>query len=484
MRIRNHYLALIFTACCMPSLVSSSTALDLNLPSIGEPADKVLSPKEEIALGKQFYKQARVAFDLVETPELTEYLTAIGSRLVNRNAFANQQFTFFLVKNREINAFAVPGGYIGINTGLFQATQTESQLASVLAHEIAHITQRHIARFYAKQGNNTLATVALIFAGLAASQSDPQAAQAAITAGIANSQQNQIDFTRQHEHEADRVAVDLMDNADFDVNGLAEFFAILAKQNSINGKEQFPFLRTHPLTISRISEAQNRINQIKSKSAWGSTHDDQSYYLVKAQLSVLNHANLTNLIHRLSLPSRRVDGNINHFTLAYAHFKNNTPAKASHYLQKLPRSLQNNKLVQLLNAQVNYALGNSRDAFAQFKSLSQTFPGQYSTHFYYAQALIQSHRLSDAAELLNNYLRYTQLNNASAHKELARIYKLMEQPAQSHFSLANHYLALDEPKLVENHLNRVIKMATPNSRLQLKAIALLAKNQESRAKNK
>ncbi|MEM7294343.1 MAG: M48 family metalloprotease, partial [Pseudomonadota bacterium] len=182
-----------------------------DLPELGDPASQTMSPQQEREIGQRFFRQAQASNRYVHDALLEHYFQNLGERLVNSNQLADQHFRFFLLNNPTINAFAVPGGYIGFYSGLVAMTETEGQLASVLAHEIAHVSQRHLARIFARQEKVSLATWGAILAGIiAASQGAGQVGNAAIFSGVATNAQSQVDFTREHELEADRIGVRML----------------------------------------------------------------------------------------------------------------------------------------------------------------------------------------------------------------------------------------------------------------------------------
>jgi len=176
---------------------------------MGEPADNALSPIEEKQLGAQFMRQIRSQMPLVRDVSVTEYIQVLGERLANASGkTSEQEFTFFVINDSQINAFAIPGGYVGVNVGLIQAMQHEEQLAGVVAHEVAHVTQRHHARAFALGNQYSVRTAATILAAVLIGQASAEAGQAALAAGMAATQQSAINFTRTNEIEADRIGIE------------------------------------------------------------------------------------------------------------------------------------------------------------------------------------------------------------------------------------------------------------------------------------
>ena len=280
---RNHELARsiarrlgILVAATGISLSIAVPAAEINLPDIGSPADAVLSKNEEKQLGRAIMRQIRASGELVEDPQVTEYINEIGHRIAaHANVEGHHEFTFFVVDNPVINAFALPGGFIGVHTGLLEATRNEDELAGVLAHEVAHVTQRHIARrIHANQRQSILSTAIMlgaILAGAAGAGSD--AMQGAIAVAQGSAAQSQINFTRQNEYEADRVGISALAAAGFDPQGMGSFFEVMSRGITPHEYRTPEFLRTHPVSSARSSQPVH-------------TTDSVNYGITKARLIV------------------------------------------------------------------------------------------------------------------------------------------------------------------------------------------------------
>jgi predicted Zn-dependent protease len=232
------------------------------LPEIGSSADSILSPQQERQYGTQMLRQLRGAGMVLEDPEIAEYIATLGYRVVAHSEKPEQPFTFFVVRSPQINAFAAPGGVVGTNAGLIVTAETESELAAVLAHEVAHVTQRHIVRAYERMQKVSLpVALAMLGAVIAAqnSNSGSEAAEAAIVGGQALLQQQQINFTRDNEYEADRIGIQTLARAGFEPQAMATFFWRMGRATRSNSASSMPeFLRTHPITAARVSEAKAR----------------------------------------------------------------------------------------------------------------------------------------------------------------------------------------------------------------------------------
>lgn len=257
----------------------------IELPDMGTSANTVLSQADEQKLGETFIRQLRRQLEVVDDAQINNYINALGHRLASYSNNPEQPFQFFVVKAPSINAFAVPGGFIGVHSGLILKTRSESELASVLAHEIAHVTQRHIARsIQASQRLSFPAMAALIVAGIIAGVAGaPQVGQAAITAAMAANVQMQINFTRTHEKEADRIGMQTLANAGFDPRDMPNFFDRLQAAMRYYDGGIPDFLRTHPVTTERIAEAQDRAEKYPKQSV----NDTPLYHLMKGQLLIL-----------------------------------------------------------------------------------------------------------------------------------------------------------------------------------------------------
>ncbi|MFO1218501.1 MAG: M48 family metalloprotease [Burkholderiaceae bacterium] len=241
----------------------------VRLPSLGEAASDEVTVSAEKRLGEQVMREIRRDPDYLDDPELLEYLQSIWQPLV---AAARQRgeisadidglfaWESFLVRDRSVNAFALPGGYVGVHLALIALTASPDELASVLAHELSHVTQRHIARsIVTNQRQSLLALAGLIVGIVAASRSNsPDMANAAIMGSQAAAVQGQLNFSRDMEREADRVGFGVMQQAGFASGGMAAMFEKLDQANRLNDSGAFPYLRTHPLTVERVAEARAR----------------------------------------------------------------------------------------------------------------------------------------------------------------------------------------------------------------------------------
>ena len=259
-----------------------------DLPELGSPANAAISLEDEYSVGLMYVRTMREAGMMLEDPEVGEYLQDIGHRLSSRAEEGQHQFFYFVVKDPVINAFAIPGGFIAVNSGLLLSTTNENELAGVMAHETAHVTQRHIARGVIDQSRSGLvsaaAMLAAILLGATAGRGSPGAMEGAVLATEGAAIQHQINYTRSQEFEADRIGVYTMAAAGFDPLGMPTFFETLNRNSpSPDRIRQIEFLIDHPVTADRIAESRNRAEQI------GRIHheDSLSYGLMRERVRSL-----------------------------------------------------------------------------------------------------------------------------------------------------------------------------------------------------
>jgi predicted Zn-dependent protease len=253
------------------------------LPDIGTPASTTLSLADEYKIGLMIVRQLREAGQIVEDPEINEYLQSVGMRLASQAHEGAHRFTFFAVRDPAINAFALPGGFIGVNAGLVTATKSEAELAGVLAHEIAHVTQRHIARSLQNASKANMASMAAVLAAIligATTGLPGDAVLGGVTAAQGLAAQSQINFTRANESEADRVGINILASAGFDPVGMPDFFWTMQQRSGGAGRNIPDLLRTHPVTTERIAETRDRATRMERPR----TADSTSYALVRDRL--------------------------------------------------------------------------------------------------------------------------------------------------------------------------------------------------------
>jgi predicted Zn-dependent protease len=271
---------------CLVLPCYTAAALAQGLPDLGDISSAAISEQQEKTIGNRIMRDIRGDPAYIDDPEVADYITGLGTRLMGAADVPRRDVTYFVIQEDTINAFALVGGHIGMHTGLFTLTQNESELAGVMGHEIAHILQKHQARSIAGASRASWASLAAlaiaVLASRSSSSSSGQATEAAAAAASALQIQSQLDYTREHEREADRVGLTLLERAGFDPNGMASFFERLMRANRLNEFKGAPsYLRTHPLTTERIADMQDRTPGAILRMA---RMDNLDYKLVRAKL--------------------------------------------------------------------------------------------------------------------------------------------------------------------------------------------------------
>jgi predicted Zn-dependent protease len=407
--------------------MAQSTGNDL--PDIGSPASSTLSLDDEYRIGLQVMRQLRDEGQILEDPEATEYLQALGSRLVAQaTGDSAQRFSFFFVRENTINAFALPGGFIGVNYGLMLATRNEAQLAGVLAHEIAHVTQRHIARRVRSQGRQSIATMAAILAailvGAATGSSDAAMGGVAVAQGAA--MQQQINFTRANENEADRVGMSFLAAAGFDPYGMPDFFETMGRRTSLaaaNRNALPEILQSHPVTTNRIAESRARASQFKETKP---TAETVSYALTRERLRVLASPAEDNV--RRYYSERRDQQPIppagDLYGEALASYQAGNPRAALDSLIALARDYPQVPMLQASLGSAYLGAGDTDNALATFRRALAISPRNIPLTLRYAEALLKASEAKAAhavlLDLFNNVaptpeqIRFTALAASSA----------------------------------------------------------------------
>ena len=253
------------------------------VPRLGDPSGADISPSSERRIGEAIVRQMMSQGQVIEDWEIRDYFARLAAPLVATDAAQGYMFEFFPVRDISINAFALPGGYIGLNAGLLLAAQSESEVASVLAHEIGHVTQRHVSRMVAKSKQASVTAIAGLILAAMAVATNPQAAAGVAMFGDSLAQDQMLAFSRDAEREADRVGFDMLSQAGYEVEGMLQFFRRLQQAHTLVDVGLPVYVRSHPLTSERISDVQSRLLLLRYRQRV----DSVDFALVKAKLRVL-----------------------------------------------------------------------------------------------------------------------------------------------------------------------------------------------------
>jgi len=367
------------------------------LPDLGDVAASELSPQAERRLGESIIREIRWRDNAyLDDPEVEEYVRQLGERLVASGPAPHQYFDFFVVRDATLNAFALPGGYIGVHTGLILAAESESELASVLGHEIAHVTQRHIAQLVGKQGQASMVMLASMLVAILAARSNSQVSEAAVAAGQAGIIQSQLGYTRDFEREADRIGLQTLESAGFDVRGMPGFFERLQRASRLYENNAPSYLRTHPLTAERISDMGNRVGQMRYRQV----PDSPDFGFVRAKLRVAAAAPLDSVREFEALVAKSPDAAAQKYGLARAYFAAGRLDDAEKTLEPLRREKKTGSpFLESFAAELRIARRDAPGAVEILQAAMQRFPENRSLRYARLDALLQADRAQEAVTM-------------------------------------------------------------------------------------
>ena len=427
-------LAVALAAAGMYALMPA-TAADNRLPDLGHAGGETLTRAEEERLGEAFLRQIRRGLRLVDDPEVVDYIDALGQRIAS--ADSERRYRFLVVDAPSVNAFAGPGGIIALNAGLVTITESENELAGVLAHEIAHVTQRHLAQLMERSELASLTALASVFAGILLATQNPSAGQAVLVAGTAGVQQSALRYSREKEMEADRAGMALLHQAGFDPRAMPAFFQRFQEWQRFTARPP-EFLSTHPVTLSRIADTLGRAERYEPRAY----RESADYPLVRAKLRVrLADKPATAIAHFEALVQAGGANPVeaDRYGLAIALMGAGRHEEASIVLEELRRDFPDRAAHRTAAAEAYSALGDEARALDLLAASVDRFPDHRALVYGYGLALVRAGRAEDATVLLRKFQR--------EHKTDATIFRLLGlahqragHPAASHLALAEfHY---------------------------------------------
>ena len=407
------------------------------LPDLGDESQGSLSPQQERQIGEQSMFEIRADKSYLDDAEVNAYLNQIGYQLVSNSNEPWQEFNFFALNDSTINAFALPGGFIGVNTGLILATQSESELASVLSHEIAHVTQHHIARMVSGQRADTLAAMAALAIAILAARSNPQISEATIVGVQAGSIQRQLNFTRTHEQEADRIGVATLKKSGFDARAMPVFFERLQKATRLLDNNTPSYLRTHPITSERIADITNRVQQTPSHL----TPDSLDFHLIRAKLKAMqkNPQTAVAFFNAALGPQKYGNQTAQRYGLALALLRSGQAARAAKEFTPLQKQVTQNPMIATLAGQIRRANKTDPDLIEFYKTTTQNFPAHLALTYDYADLLLQKKRFEEALKLLSEQIT-NHSNDPRLYELQARTFAALGRHQEKHRALASHLL--------------------------------------------
>lgn len=394
-------LAYLLSAALLLQTSNISANNDISLPDIGTAAVSTLSIGQEIEMGDYYVRMLRASAPVINDPVLNEYINALGGKLVAHADSVQTPFQFFIMRSDVMNAFAFFGGNVVVHSQLIMDTDTEGELASVLAHEIGHVTQRHLARAMEQSNRNSPYFWGATLGSLLLALANPEAGMAAISSTIAGSAQSSISFTQSNEQEADRVGLRTMANAGFDPHESTAFLQKLSDQTRFTSKVP-EILLTHPLPDSRLTDVRNRANQYPKKNSVSSL----DYYLAKARLAILigNNKNTAELLmesyQKINNQQTIIATN---YAGALAEHKIQNNVKAKEILQPLLTSYPNNVWFVDLMTDIDIELKNYDTAISRLEAAIKANPNNSALQLNLANVYVEKKDYQRAASLLHRY---------------------------------------------------------------------------------
>lgn len=413
----NHSIVVLLTRRSLRHAITAVVAITLaiapvvdaqqNLPDLGDPAQALLSEPQERQIGETILRQIRASGQYLNDPEVNGYLNEIGNRLVTAIPGAPFDFTFFAVNDPSINAFALPGGYVGVNVGLILLTQTESELAAVLGHEISHVTQHHMARSLVGQRTAMIASLAALAAAIllarSHSSSSTQMSSAAVGAAQGLGIQTQINYTRQNEEEADRIGFQRMDAAGFDDNAMATFMERLQRATRFVEGNAPSYLRDHPVTYERIADAQARAATKPYRQVESSLDFDMVRALLRSYQGTPKEAIL---FFDDALAEKKYNSEIAaQYGLVASLLRAEDYKRAQVELVKLEKIAPPHPMVEAIACQLLMQSGQLKAAIARYQIALQHYPAKMQLVYDYPEALLRDKQPAKAAAFLVEQLR-------------------------------------------------------------------------------
>ena len=415
-------------------LFVSKASFANDLPELGSHFDNLLTANDEKKITFQILSQVYQSNNVIDDSEINNYIERLGRKLSMDGTNEKLSLKFFIVDDPSINAFAMLGGIIGIHTGLIFAANTESELSSVLSHEIAHITQKHLLRLFDSQARNSFKSYLAIAIAILAARSNPQVASGAVVAANAAQVQSALDFTRENEKEADRVGIEILNKSGFDPKGFIDFFRTLDRFNQFSSGAAPSFLRTHPITSDRISDIQDRLKEFQ----YVQKTSNLDFYLIKAKLKAFlgDKELIVNIFEREINNETSLNQDASLFGLAYAYLRGNDIFKARKTFDLIKNF--DSPMFYQLEAIILFNEKKYEETYKVYKKGLEKYANNISLIIGKANFLININQANLAIEFLKKYLDLYS-SNYLIYELLAKSYSMLGKKLLEHENLANAF---------------------------------------------
>ena len=437
--------------------INAEPDLNLSLPELGDRVSGVVSNDQEKIIGNEFLKQVYSQAPLISDPLIQEYSELLVYRLSEYSQVKDRNFNVLLIDDDSLNAFAAPGGVIGINGGLFLNAQNEGQFASVITHELAHLSQRHFARNILNSQDNNIASVLVMVSAVAAAVATNN--PTAFMAGPAFLQQQSLRYSRLFEREADRVGFNNLINAEYDPSSMGEMFEQMAKLRRLAGDKIPEFLLTHPISSSRVTDAFNAADQVETPF---NTKDSLNYQLIRGRLQIRYEDIPLNSVRKIKdLLKKNPSSNENRYALSIAYKISGQHKDALKTIDSLIIENPKNLILNNTKAEILLDEGKSQDALRLVNAFLNISPKNYPLSVLKAKILAYDKKLFAAEELIRDQL-LRRNNDPYLWLYLSEVQRDSKNVIGYHQSRAEYYLLLGQYEDALNQLQFALKLTENN----------------------
>ena len=437
--------------------INAEPDLNLSLPELGDRVSGVVSNDQEKIIGNEFLKQVYSQAPLISDPLIQEYSELLVYRLSEYSQVKDRNFNVLLIDDDSLNAFAAPGGVIGINGGLFLNAQNEGQFASVITHELAHLSQRHFARNILNSQDNNIASMLVMVSAVAAAVATNN--PTAFMAGPAFLQQQSLRYSRLFEREADRVGFNNLINAEYDPSSMGEMFEQMAKLRRLAGDKIPEFLLTHPISSSRVTDAFNAADQVETPF---NTKDSLNYQLIRGRLQIRYEDIPLNSVRKIKgLLKKNPSSNENRYALSIAYKISGQHKDALKTIDSLIIENPKNLILNNTKAEILLDEGKSQDALRLVNAFLNISPKNYPLSVLKAKILAYEKKLFAAEELIRDQL-LRRNNDPYLWLYLSEVQRDSKNVIGYHQSRAEYYLLLGQYEDALNQLQFALKLTENN----------------------